>query len=71
MLLFLRKSALDLHPWRISLANIITVDDVREWFNTTDSENIIEFLDCGLNDLIESLEQDDFFGTEGFNKRFA
>lgn len=46
-------------------------DDIRKWFATASDEDIQEFLDCGLEDLILDLEGDDFFGTEGLNKRFA
>jgi hypothetical protein len=48
----------------------ITVDDFRQWVLGADSETLEEFLDEVLW-TIENLEQDDFFGTEGFNKRYA
>lgn len=51
--------------------NIITPNEVRQWFSTADDGAIQAFLDDGLSDLIEELEEDDFFGTEGFEKRFA
>lgn len=51
--------------------NIITPSEVRSFFKEADDDTIQEFLDSGLTPLIEELEQDDFFGTEGFNKRFA
>ena len=51
--------------------NIITVEEVREWFENADADLIQDFIYEGLGDLIEELEEDDFFGTEGFNKRFA
>lgn len=51
--------------------NIITPSEVRDWFAKASDEEIQEFLDDGLGETIENLEQDDFFGTEGFNKRFA
>lgn len=50
--------------------NIITPKEVRAWFKEADDDTIKEFLDNGLSDLIEELEQDDFFGTEGFDARF-
>lgn len=49
----------------------IDVADVRDWFTRATDEEIQEFLDEGLEGLINELEEDDFFGTEGFNKRFA
>lgn len=51
--------------------NIITPEEVRREIARMDDDEIQEFLDAGLKDLIEELEHDDFFGTEGFNKRFA
>ena len=51
--------------------NILTPNEVRDWMINADDDNIQEFLENGLKDLIEELEQDDFFGTEGFNKRFG
>ncbi len=51
--------------------NIITPKEAREWFAEADDERIQEFLDHGLTELIEDLEADDFFGTEGFHKRYA
>lgn len=51
--------------------NIITPHEVREWFSKADDDEIQEFLDNGLGQVIEELEQDDFFGTEGFDKRFS
>lgn len=47
------------------------IDHVREWFKRADDQEIAEFLDSGLKDLIEELESEDYFGTEGFNKRFG
>lgn len=51
--------------------NIITPEEVRYWFVEATDEEIQEFIDDGLGDLIEELEQEDYFGTEGFSKRFA
>ena len=51
--------------------NHITPDEVRNWFTHADEDVIDAFLDEGLHQLIEQLEGDDFFGTEGFDKRFA
>lgn len=51
--------------------NIITVGEIRSWFESSSDEDIQDFLDNGLCELIENLEHDDFFGTEGFEKRFA
>lgn len=53
------------------MSNTISVAAVREWFASYDDEWVQSFLDEGLADLIIELEQDDFFGTEGFGKRFA
>jgi hypothetical protein len=87
------------------MANIITPDEVRDWFADADDDEVTGFLEEGLTDviggesrpqkvkdmiiamsdhtiqtllddnglqpLIENLEEDDFFGTEGFAKRFA
>ncbi len=44
---------------------------LREWAAQATDAELRDFLRNGLIDLIEDLEQDDFFGTEGFNKRFA
>lgn len=51
--------------------NIITPAEVRQWFAEADDDEIQDFLDNGLTEAIEQVEQDDFFGTEGFAKRFA
>lgn len=51
--------------------NVLTVEEIRDWFASVDDEWIEDFMENGLTCLIEELEQDDFFGTEGFNKRFA
>lgn len=49
----------------------ITIELVRDFFYNHDDELIEDFLNNGLESLILELEQEDFFGTEGFNKRFA
>lgn len=49
----------------------LSLDLLRDYIKTADDDELQEFLDNGLMDLIEELEQEDFFGTEGFNKRFA
>lgn len=51
--------------------NIITASEVRDWFARASDEEIEEFLEDGLLELIEDFEQEDYFGTEGFNKRFS
>lgn len=43
----------------------------RRWVNRVDDDTLDEFLYDGLEELILELEQDDFFGTEGFEKRLA
>lgn len=49
----------------------ITPQDVRDVIATLSDEDIQFILDEGLMEIISYLEQDDFFGTEGFNKRFG
>ncbi len=49
----------------------ISVDSFRSWVEKADDLELEEFLQAGGYDAIYDLEQDDFFGTEGFNKRFA
>lgn len=49
----------------------IDEDQVRDWVSKATDEELEDFLSCGLGDLIFELEQDDFFGTEGFNKRLG
>lgn len=49
----------------------LTPLQLREWFARATDEQIQELLDEGLEALIVDGEQDDAFGTEGFNKRFA
>lgn len=49
----------------------LNVSDVTAWFINASDEDIQNFLENGLEDLILDLESDDFFGTEGLNKRFA
>lgn len=51
--------------------NIISADQLRNWVSRADEDVLEAFLDEGLCQLIEQLEGDDFFGTEGFDKRFA
>jgi uncharacterized protein YdaT len=49
----------------------ILPEEVKEWFKSASNDDINDFLNNGLHQLIVELEADDFFGTEGFNKRFA
>lgn len=51
--------------------NTITPVMVRNYFNQAADEEISEILDEGLLDAIHRLEEDDFFGTEGFEKRWS
>jgi len=44
--------------------------DFREWVLNADDDTLQEFIDEIESEII-SLEQDDFFGTEGLNKRFS
>lgn len=47
------------------------IEHIREWFKKASDEQISNFLDEGLEELIEDLESEDFFGTEGLNYRFG
>lgn len=50
----------------------ITAEDFRKWVATASTDDLETFFDeADLKSVIEDLEQDDFFGTEGFDKRFA
>lgn len=49
----------------------LTPEELKQWILSVDDYLLEEFLNNGLEDLIEELEEDDFFGTEGFNKRYA
>jgi len=49
----------------------LTSEDVRYWFLNAGDGILKDFLDNGLESLIFDLEQDDFFGTEGFNRRYG
>ena len=51
--------------------NIILPQYVRDWAAEASDEEIQEVLDAGLEDTIVDLEAEDFFGTEGFEKRFG
>jgi hypothetical protein len=48
----------------------IKAKDFRQWVIDADDEHLQDFIDEIESDII-SLEQDDFFGTEGLNKRFS
>lgn len=45
-------------------------NDFLEWAKNNPQE-YRDFFDDHLSYLIQDLEQDDYFGTEGFDKRFA
>ena len=49
----------------------ISVYNFKEWMSYASDEEIQELLDAGLEDIIYDLESDDFFGTEGLNKRLG
>lgn len=49
----------------------VTPEEIKIWFAEADESQLQDFLDFGLLDLMSELEEDDFFGTEGFNKRFS
>ena len=48
----------------------VNIHDLREWVKRADDDTLQEFLD-EIRPVIDLLEEEDFFGTEGFNKRFA
>lgn len=48
----------------------IKASDFRQWVIDADDEALQEFVDEIEREII-GLEQDDFFGTEGLNKRFS
>lgn len=48
----------------------IDVEDFREWAMTAEDEDLEDFIE-DIKDIILDLEQDDYFGTEGLNKRFG
>ena len=50
--------------------NKITPEKFLEWAKKR-AEEFNDFFHDELLDLILTLEQDDYFGTEGFDKRFA
>lgn len=49
----------------------ISVINFKEWMEYASDEDIQALLDAGLEDIIYDLEADDFFGTEGLNKRLG
>ena len=50
--------------------NKIDTEDFRIWVEEADDYDLSLFIDAIKETLLE-LEADDFFGTEGLNKRFA
>jgi len=50
--------------------NEIDVYDFREWVRNAPIEDLQYFIGLIEQEIID-LESDDFFGTEGLNKRFA
>ena len=52
------------------MCNKITPEKFLEWAKER-PQDFEEFFHDELLDLILSLEMDDYFGTEGFGKRFA
>lgn len=46
-------------------------DEIRDFFILATDEEIDQLLFAGLQRFIEGLEEDDYFGTEGFMKRFS
>lgn len=49
----------------------ISAYNFREWVNNSTDEELDNFLELGVADIIYDLEADDYFGTEGLNKRFG
>lgn len=52
------------------MTDYIHPEDFREWVVSADRKILEDFI-LEIEDVILDLEQDDFFGTEGLNKRFA
>ena len=52
-------------------ANRLTPEEIRHWFLNASDTELNELLDEGLEELISDLEDEDFFGTEGFNRRYG
>lgn len=50
--------------------NKIDAEDFRIWVEEADDYDLDLFIDA-IKETILELEADDFFGTEGLNKRFA
>lgn len=50
--------------------NDLTAEQFLAWANKN-PQDWEEFFNNELRDLVYMLEQDDYFGTEGFDKRFA
>lgn len=48
----------------------VDVEDFRAWVAGADDDDLRDFID-EVEDVIIDLESNDFFGTEGLNKRFA
>lgn len=48
----------------------IDIDDFRQWVLNAEDEDLETFLG-EIEDVVIDLESDDFFGTEGLNKRFC
>lgn len=48
----------------------IDADMFRDWVKRANTDTLEDFL-FQIEDKIYRLEGDDYFGTEGFNKRFA
>ena len=48
----------------------ITAEEFLAWANKN-NQDYKKFFDNEIRDLVIMLEQDDYFGTEGFAKRFA
>ena len=67
--------ASDFRQWVIdaddeTLQEFVDESDFRQWVIDADDETLQEFVDEIEREII-GLEQDDFFGTEGLNKRFS
>lgn len=49
----------------------VTAEDFLEWAKENPEDFANFYSEYGIQYDVKEAEQDDFFGTEGFNKRFA
>lgn len=48
----------------------LDADQFRDWVKKADTETLEDFI-FQIEGILYELEAEDYFGTEGFNKRFA